>query len=103
MIHNGVWIIITQADASTTREYGGTGLGLTISRNYIDLMGGDIAIHSAPGEGTKITLSIPMEFDATSDISGRAFGSLTAKILTYNPSTYQMASSHLSRLGVRAL
>ncbi|MEZ5503964.1 MAG: two-component regulator propeller domain-containing protein, partial [Halioglobus sp.] len=50
----------TQADTSTTREYGGTGLGLTISRHYIDLMGGDIAIHSNPGEGTKITLSIPM-------------------------------------------
>ena len=47
----------TQADTSTTREYGGTGLGLTISRHYIEVMGGDIAIQSAPGEGTKIILT----------------------------------------------
>ena len=55
-----------QADASTTRQYGGTGLGLTISRNYIEVMGGDITIQSAVGEGTKIVLSIPMEIGPSS-------------------------------------
>jgi CheY-like chemotaxis protein/HPt (histidine-containing phosphotransfer) domain-containing protein len=92
----------TQADASTTRKYGGTGLGLTISRHYIDLMGGDIAIQSVQGEGTKITLSIPMEFDNSSSSSVSAFQELNAKILTNNPDTYQMASNHLSRLGVNS-
>ena len=47
-----------QADTSTTRQYGGTGLGLTISRNLVELMGGNIAVQSKPGEGTEFTVTI---------------------------------------------
>ena len=90
----------TQADTSTTREYGGTGLGLTISRHYIEVMGGDIAIQSAPGEGTKITVSIPMEIKHTDNTSNSPFANYTGRILTSNVSTYQMVASHLSRLGM---
>jgi signal transduction histidine kinase len=45
----------TQADASTTRKYGGAGLGLTITRKFCQLMGGDISVVSDLGRGTTFT------------------------------------------------
>jgi signal transduction histidine kinase/ActR/RegA family two-component response regulator/HPt (histidine-containing phosphotransfer) domain-containing protein len=47
-----------QADASTTRRFGGTGLGLIISRTFARLLGGDIVLASVPGEGTTFTVEI---------------------------------------------
>jgi signal transduction histidine kinase/CheY-like chemotaxis protein len=51
----------TQAGADTTRKFGGTGLGLTISRQLAALMGGDITVHSELGKGTTFTTIIPFE------------------------------------------
>ena len=49
----------TQEDRSTARKYGGTGLGMNISKQLVDLMGGDIAIESRKGEGTKVIITLP--------------------------------------------
>ncbi|MFT4554791.1 MAG: PAS domain S-box-containing protein [Planctomycetaceae bacterium] len=49
----------TQADYSTTRKYGGTGLGLTISKKLVNLMGGEITVSSVPGLGSCFEFSLP--------------------------------------------
>lgn len=51
----------SQADASTTRKYGGTGLGLVISRWLCQMMGGDIIVESEPGRGSSFTVYFPLE------------------------------------------
>lgn len=53
-----------QADVSTTRRHGGTGLGLTITRRIAHAMGGDLTASSTPGQGTTMTLKLPLAIGA---------------------------------------
>lgn len=50
----------TQADQSTARLYGGSGLGLTISRQLCQQLGGRLSLHSTPGEGTRVDILLPL-------------------------------------------
>ena len=49
----------SQADAATTRKYGGTGLGLALSQRLCRMMGGDISVQSEPGAGSTFTIYLP--------------------------------------------
>ncbi len=51
----------SQADISTTKEYGGTGLGLVISRHFCNMMGGDINVHSEEGRGSCFKIILPAD------------------------------------------
>src|SRR5215467_1096201 len=64
-----VFEAFTQANDMTARDYGGTGLGLTITKSFCRLMGGEVLLKSEAGKGTTFTIRLPAVVQASSDAS----------------------------------
>jgi hypothetical protein len=67
-----------QADESATRKHGGTGLGLTIIKSFVEMMGGELSVESAPGIGSKF--SFDLTFDTVDILADNAAGPPCAEI-----------------------
>ena len=72
----------TQADISTTRKYGGTGLGLTISKKFCQMMGGELTVESKLNKGSVFTINLPARIEST--ISDRPSETVIKKPLIPN-------------------
>jgi len=97
-----------QADSSTTRRFGGTGLGLTISRQLVELMGGRLGLTSAPGEGSKFwfELSLRRSDDVpTDEASGdpRTLSGQRALVVDDNATNRRILRQQLLSWGVEAV
>ena len=103
----------TQADASTTRNYGGTGLCLTITKNIVELMGGTLAVESAPNVGSVFSFQLVFETTDASDdelqershfaILERPTFEGTILVCEDNPMNQDLITEHLTRLGLKVV
>jgi PAS domain S-box-containing protein len=104
----------TQAETGTTRKYGGTGLGLTISKNLIELMGGKLAVESTPGVGSKFSFDLTfdtMDVDEYEIFERKAVLDEIEKpifdgeilLCEDNAMNQQVISEHLARVGLKAV
>ena len=102
----------TQANSSTTRNFGGTGLGLTITRHFATLLGGTIDVASKPGEGSTFTMTLPdqssLAAPAAADMkpvleSGAGTSGLTVLVVDDDPTVHELLSPSLVKEGYRVL
>ena len=94
-----LFVAFTQADGSTSRRFGGTGLGLVISKQLIELMGGEIEIDSAPGQGSTFSFTAafaPVQNEAAfQDRAATDLTSVRALIVDDNPTNCEILERYL--------
>ena len=110
---NKIFDPFTQAETGTTRKYGGSGLGLTITKNIVELMGGKLSVESAPGIGSTFSFDLTFDTIESGNIDIRRKITLdelekptfNGEILLCedNIMNQQVICEHLARVGLKAV
>ncbi|MEE8360938.1 MAG: response regulator [Gemmatimonadales bacterium] len=105
---NRLFQAFTQAEAGTSAKFGGTGLGLAISKSFCQMMGGDIYVESAPGEGSMFTVRLPAELAVEIPVVGDASaaqrgdrGAGLVLMIDDDATARQLLKRYLTRAGFR--
>jgi signal transduction histidine kinase/CheY-like chemotaxis protein len=99
-----VFQAFVQADGTRTRRHGGTGLGLTITRQLVELMGGQIGLESEPGRGCTFWVTVPLEpaADHSAPASPAGLAGLRVLVVDDNPTTRLILERQLAGWHVQA-
>jgi signal transduction histidine kinase/DNA-binding response OmpR family regulator/HPt (histidine-containing phosphotransfer) domain-containing protein len=98
----GLFQAFAQADGSITRKYGGTGLGLTISKQLVELMGGAIGVTSTPGAGSRFSFTVTLGVGSADDLPSTALGQARVLVVDDCASARDALAEMLGAYGIRA-
>jgi signal transduction histidine kinase/CheY-like chemotaxis protein len=108
---NKLFRAFSQAAASTSKKFGGTGLGLALSRRFCEMMGGDITVNSVPGQGSTFTIRLPIDGMAAAKTTAptevdsvartSAQGSTTVLVIDDDPGTRELMQRFLDQQGLQ--